>query len=316
MCKTKTEFKFIMELNLDCIPCLQRQALKAIREISDDPKLQEQILREAIDTLTGCDWHKTPPELAHKIHKIVRDKTGGIDPYKKLKKESNDMVLEIYPELKAMVEESSDSVNEAIKLAIAGNIMDFGALDDFNIHKTIEYVRGKEINKENYKLFLNKFNSAKTLLLFADNAGEIVFDKLLIETLLSKKNFDKICFTNFNKISEFSKFHYFDKISYVIKGGSIINDATIEDAECVGIDKIENLIFLKTNNGDAGTGPIRNSPEVESWINSHDLVISKGQGNYEGLSGFNGIFYMLMAKCHIVAADLGVPVGSVVLRYK
>ena len=132
-----------MELNLDCIPCLQRQALKAIREVSDDPKVQEDVLREVINTLTTEDWNKTPPELAHKIHKVVRDRTGGNDPYKKLKKESNDTVLEIYPELKAMVENSNDPVKTAIKLSIAGNIMDFGALDDFNIHETIDYVMNK-----------------------------------------------------------------------------------------------------------------------------------------------------------------------------
>jgi len=285
-----------MELNLDCIPCLQRQALKAIREVSDDPKLQEQILRETIDALVETDWQKTPPELAHRIHKIVRDRTENSDPYAKLKKESNDAVLEIYPELKATVEKSTDPVKTAIKLSIAGNIMDFGALDDFDVHKTIDYVMDKEIDGENYKLFLNKLKSAKSILLFADNAGEIVFDKLLIETLLSKNNFDKI--------------------SYVVKGGPVLNDATVDDAKYVGIDKIKNLNFLETSNGDPKTGPIRNSPEVKSWINSHDLVISKGQGNYEGLSQFNGIFYLLMAKCHIVANDLGVDVGSVVLKYK
>lgn len=285
-----------MELNLDCIPCLQRQALKAIREVSDDPKLQEKILRETIDALVETDWQKTPPELAHRIHKIVRDRTENSDPYAKLKKESNDTVLEIYPELKATVEKSTDPVKTAIKLSIAGNIMDFGALDDFNIHETIDYVMDKEIDGENYELFLSKLNSAKSILLFADNAGEIVFDKLLIETLLSKNNFDKI--------------------SYVVKGGPVLNDATVDDAKYAGIDKIKNLNFLTTSNGDEGTGPIRYSPEVESWINSHDLVISKGQGNYEGLSQFNGIFYMLMAKCHIVANDIGVPVGSVVLKYR
>ena len=285
-----------MELNLDCIPCLQRQALKAIREVTKDTGKQEAILREVIDALIETNWRKTPPELAHKIHKIVRDRTKNSDPYDKLKKESNDVVLEIYPKIKAMVERSDDSVKTAIKLAIAGNIMDFGALDDFNIHKTIDYVAGKEIDKKNYELFLNKLNTSGTLLVFADNAGEIVFDRLLIETLASTKNFSKI--------------------SYCVKGGPVLNDATIEDAKYAGLDKIKNLAFLETSNGDAGTGPVRNSPEVKSWINSHDLVISKGQGNYEGLSQFEGIFYLLMAKCHIVANDLGVDVGSVVLKYK
>ena len=285
-----------MELNLDCIPCLQRQALKAIREVTDDHVKQEEILREVIDTLIETDWHKTPPELAHRIHKIVRDRTQNPDPYEKLKKESNDAVLEVYPELKKMVEESPDPVKTAVKLAIAGNIMDFGALDDFNIHKTIDYVMDKEIDAKNYGLFLNKLDAAGTLLVFADNAGEIVFDKLLLETLTSMKKFNKI--------------------SYAVKGGPVLNDATINDAKYAGINKIKNLVFLETSNGDPKTGPVRNSPEVESWINSHDIVISKGQGNYEGLSRFGGIFYLLMVKCRIVASDIGAGVGSVVLKYK
>ncbi|ODS41708.1 MAG: hypothetical protein A7315_00535 [Candidatus Altiarchaeales archaeon WOR_SM1_79] len=195
-----------------------------------------------------------------------------------------------------MIEKNDDHVKTAIKLSIAGNIMDFGALDDFDIQKTIDYVMDKEIDKENYNLFLEKLKNAKSVLFFADNSGEIVFDKLLLETLNSGKNFNKI--------------------SLVVKGGPVLNDATIDDAKYAGIDKIPNLKFLTTSNGDEGTGPERNSPEVKSWILKHDLVISKGQGNYEGLSQFNGLFFMLMAKCHIVAEDLGVDVGSVVLKYK
>lgn len=283
-----------MKTNLDCIPCLQKQALKAARETGCDRKIQEQVLREVIDKLISTEWSKTPPELAHEIHKIVRDRTGIHDPYRKLKRKSNDEILAIYSELQDKIKASDDPVKAAVKLAIAGNIMDFGALDSFNIHETIDKVEGVEIDEGEYKLFTEKLRASDTLLFFADNAGEIVFDKLLLETLLNKKKLG---------------------ISFVVKGGPIINDVTLEDAYEVGLNDLPNINFLSVGNGEPDTGPERNSREVMSWITEHDLVISKGQGNYESLSAFKGIFFMLMAKCPLVASDLGVNEGDVVLRY-
>ncbi len=283
-----------MKTNLDCIPCLQRQALKAVREASGDRKIQEQVLREVIDKLISTEWSKTPPELAHEIYKIVRARTGIHDPYRKLKRKSNDEILAIYSELQDKIKASDDPLKAAVKLAIAGNIMDFGALDSFNIHETINKVEEVEIDEKEYRLFTEKLRASDTLLFFADNAGEIVFDKLLLETLLNKKKLG---------------------ISFVVKGGPIINDVTLEDAYEVGLNDLPQITFLSVSNGEPDTGPERNSQEVRSWITEHDLVISKGQGNYESLSAFKGIFFMLMAKCPLVASDLGVSEGDVVLRY-
>ena len=84
----------------------------------------------------------------------------------------------------------------------------------------------------------------------------------------------------------------------------------------MGLCDLPNVEFLKLCNGEAGTGPERNSQEVKRWIRKHDLVISKGQGNYEGLSGNDGLFFLLMAKCPVISSDLGVEVGGIVLKYK
>jgi uncharacterized protein with ATP-grasp and redox domains len=121
-------------------------------------------------------------------------------------------------------------------------------------------------------------------------------DKLLVETFLEQKQFERI--------------------DFVVKGGPIINDATLEDAQYVGLDLLPNSDFLVISNGEPQTGPERSSQTVKQWINSYDLVISKGQGNYEGLSEHNGLFFMLMAKCPIIASDLGVTVGDIILKYK
>jgi len=285
-----------MKLNLDCIPCFQRQALQAVRFISDDEKLHERVLREVAKKLLESNWDLTPPELAHQIHSIVKRITNENDPYKKVKRESNDLVLKMYPELKQKVNKSRDPLRTAVRLAIAGNIIDFGVPQEFNLEETIREVLKKKFAIDDYKKLQEKLKDAETLLFFVDNAGEIGLDKLLVETFLEAKKLEKI--------------------DFVVKGGPIINDATLEDAVYMGLDGLPNSEFLTISNGEAGTGPARSSQTVKRWIREHDLVISKGQGNYEGLSEHSGLFFMLMVKCPIIASDLGVEVGDIILEYK
>jgi uncharacterized protein with ATP-grasp and redox domains len=285
-----------VKLNLDCIPCFQKQALQAVRFISNDEKLQERVLRAVAKKLLESNWDSTPPELAHKVHSIVRQITNEKDPYKGAKRESNDSVLKMYPELKEKVNQSRDPLRTAVRLAIAGNIIDFGVPQKFNLEETIRNVLKKRFAIDDYDKLKAKLKNADTLLFFVDNAGEIVLDKLFVETILEQKRFKKIVF--------------------VVKGGPIINDATLEDAVYVGLDGLPNSEFLALGNGEAGTGPDRSSQTVKRWIEEHDLVVSKGQGNYEGLSEHNGLFFMLMAKCPIIASDIGVNVGDIILEYK
>ena len=285
-----------MKLNLDCIPCFQRQALLAVRFISNDEKLHEKVLREVAKKLLESNWNTTPPELAHEVHQIVKNITHEKDPYKQAKKESNDSVLRIYPELKEQVKKSKDPLRTAVRLAIAGNIIDFGPLQTFNLEATIKEVLEKKFAIDDYEKLKEKLMTAETLLFFADNAGEIGFDKLLVETFLQTMKLKKIRF--------------------VVKGGPIINDATLDDAVYMGLGDLPNVEFLILSNGEEGTGPERKSKTVKNWIKKHDLVISKGQGNYEGLSEHNGLFFMLMAKCNVIASDLNVQVGDIILEYK
>ena len=285
-----------MKLNLDCIPCFQRQALQAVRFISDDEELHQKVLREVTKKLLESDWNSTPPELAHEVHKIVKAIANVKDPYEGVKKESNDLVLRMYPVVKEKVEKSNDPLRTAVRLAIAGNIIDFGPLQEFNLEEAIRKVLKKKFAIDDYEKLKEKLKDAETLLFFADNAGEIGFDKLLVEAFLEHKSFEKI--------------------SFVVKGGPIINDATLKDAAYMGLCDLPNVELLKLSNGEAGTGPKRNSQTVKNWIRKHDLIISKGQGNYEGLSENDGLFFLLMAKCPVIASDLGVKVGDIVLKYK
>jgi uncharacterized protein with ATP-grasp and redox domains len=240
-------------------------------------------------------WDVKPIEMAQEVHKVVRKITQVNDPYKDVKKASNDLVLDRYATLKRMVDESEDPLRTAVTLAIAGNIIDYGAYSEFDLDKTIQDGSKRTFAIDDYQKFKEKLNASETLLFFADNTGEIGFDKLLIEAMLTIKRFKRI--------------------NFVVKGGPIINDATLEDALYVGLNKLPNINFLTVSNGEVDTGPKLSSQEVEGWVQTCDLVIAKGQANYEGLSDFNEIFFALLAKCPLVASDLGVRLNDIVFKY-
>lgn len=281
-----------MRAILDCIPCLQMQALRAMKICNADAETSEALLRKVMGYLEASEWGSTPPELAHGVHRILREKLDP-DPYSELKKKYNQIALEMYPKLKKIVENSPDPLETAAKIAIAGNVIDFGAFESFDLDKTLSEMIANE-DTSDVGLLKKKIADSKSMLYFFDNSGEIVFDRLLIEELEHSGQFEKI--------------------TLVAKGGPILNDATIEDVKAVGLYKgCYELRF--TGNGDPGTGPERNSEEVRGWIDSHDLIISKGQGNYEALNEVPGIFFLLLAKCPIVAATLNMEKGSPVLKY-
>lgn len=289
---------------MDCIPCVQQQALNAIRFNENNREIEEKVLRKIMKRLMDMDWDKTPPELSHKAHHIVREETQINDPYKEVKHKYNDHALKILPETKKILQERDDQLKTATKISIAGNIIDFGAVDekDLKVKKTIREVLEKEIAINNYPEFLKRIEDPETtdLLIFVDNTGEIVFDKLLLDEIIKyrkKKGLKEL-----------------NKITTVVKGGPILNDATKKDTEYVGFNELPNLQYKTITNGDPNTGPPRASKEVQKWIKNHDIVISKGQGNYEGLSQYKNIFFLLIAKCQVSATKLKVKEGDIILK--
>jgi uncharacterized protein with ATP-grasp and redox domains len=179
-------------------------------------------------------------------------------------------------------------------MAIAGNIIDFGANPDFDLNKTIFAVISEEFAIFDYPELTTILENANTMVYLADNTGEIVFDKILLEKILERYNIEKIVFA--------------------VKGAPIINDATIDDAKYVGIDKIPGVEFIQVGTGLPNSGIERTSKEFHDILDSADLVISKGQGNYEALGDCNSIFFLLMAKCPVIASDLNVRIGDIVLK--
>jgi uncharacterized protein with ATP-grasp and redox domains len=278
-----------MRTHLDCIPCFIRQALEASRMATNDEVKHEKVIQEVLSELTKNISGKTPPDIADKVHHIVRKVTENSDPYKKLKVISNRKALRMYPSLKRKVKESRDRLSVATRLAIAGNIIDFGPGSKFNLEKTVEEVLSQNFAINHFNLFRKALKESRKIFYLADNAGEIVFDRILLEELGDRQ------------------------ITFVVKGGPIINDATVEDAMFAGIDKIAEI--KKVSNGTPNTGPKRNSKEFINQLKSGDIVISKGQGNYEVLSEADAnIFFLLKVKCNMIAKDIGAKVGDIILK--
>lgn len=279
-----------METCLDCLPCFLRQALEASRMATEDEDLQETALKAVLSELGKTSIkNKIPTQLARKVHRIVRKVTKNNNPYAKVKDEYNRKALKMYPRLKQKVARSKDRLLTATKLAIAGNIIDFGPSSKFNLDEAIEDALKKDFAINHFNRFKKALKSSKKIIYLGDNAGEIVFDRILLEEIKGKK------------------------VSFVVKGGPIINDATIEDANFVGIDKIAKIEVV--SNGDPGTGPDRLSRKFIRKLKDADLVISKGQGNYEALSEVDAnIFFLLKAKCRLIARDIGVSVGSTIIK--
>lgn len=285
-----------MKVHLDCVACQQRQALKILRLINDNQELHQQVLRNVMVHLSESDWDTDPMSMMKGIHDMITHETGARDPYKEVKYRSNNEILQLYPTLQKYVNTGDDPLLIACKLAIGGNIMDFGAKDHFDIEETIQHVLQTDFGVNDYRKLKGSLESASSLLLFADNAGEIVFDKLLLETILQHG--------------------HLDKITVVVKERPILNDATREDLKQVGLTDLPYLHVQFVNTLPHGKNQAAwIPPEVKTWIQEHDVAISKGQANYEMMSEWPGLFFLLIAKCQIVADHAGTDNGAMILKY-
>jgi len=281
-----------MKTYLDCTPCFFRQALSATRRAVEDPERQENIMRMVMEQLSQADYSKSPPHLARDMYRLIKTESGDVDPFKDIKHESNRLVEDLYPELKDIVAQSPNPLETAVKLAIAGNVIDFGAnhaVSSVDIHRSIDEALHVSLGENAFDNFHISVSKARNVLYIGDNAGEIVFDRLLIEQLLPQN------------------------IVYAVRGFPVINDVTLEDAKEVGMDKIVEVIH---NGLDApGTVLVECSDSFMREYDKADLVIAKGQGNYETLNDEKKhIFFMMKVKCPVVSSDVGLPVNSMMLR--
>ena len=277
-----------MKTYLDCLPCFLYQALRAARIATDDEKKIKKVLDEVGMLLKNIPLESSPPENGRLIYHKVSEITGNLDPYKEIKKESTKKALSLYHSLKSQVEKSDDRLLTAIRIAIAGNVIDFGPNKAFDIEKEITETLKKDFAVCDYRGFKHCLDEAREILYIGDNAGECVFGRVLIEEM--KK-----------------------PVIYVVREVPVINDATYDDAKQAGIDKVATILSSGTDA--PGTILKTCSAEFKKVYNNSKFIISKGQGNYEALSNEKRpIFFLLKAKCHVIANDIGVNEGDIVLK--
>jgi uncharacterized protein with ATP-grasp and redox domains len=280
-----------MKTALECIPCVVRQAAEAIEMTAINEQQKASLLRRLLREIADADWGTMPVVIAQHMQRIVRQETGHADPYRALKDRMNRIALELLPALADSARRHRDPHEAVVRLAIAGNLLDAGSkarLAPEDLSARLEGIWEMLLVGNVADLF-RAADSATRILYLADNAGEIVFDRLLIEALPMAK------------------------ITVAVRGAPVINDATLEDAKTAGIC---GLVPVIANGSDApGTLVEECSEEFRRAFNEADLIISKGQGNYETLSDTTkAVFFLLTVKCPIIAADIGAPVGSLVMK--
>lgn len=279
-----------MKISLDCLPCYLRQALKAARLGTDNTDIQAEIMKETIKLISDYDKFKCSPEIVRNIHNIVKKYTGNLDPYKEIKRKNISDAQAIYPLLKQFLSKKEDRLYWTLKIAATGNIIDYAVYHDVNIEKRVMEELKKKFAICDIERLKSDLKSAESLLIIGDNAGETVFDRVLIEDLL-----------------------HLD-ITYAVRSEPIINDATIEDARLSGLDCCTRIISTGCNT--AGLLLDECSDEFLNIFNSADIVISKGQGNYESLSEQKReIYFLLKAKCPVISMELGVEVNDYVFKW-
>ncbi|HIH34939.1 MAG TPA: DUF89 family protein [Methanosphaera sp.] len=286
-----------MKVNYECASCMLRQSREAIEHATENHEKRMDVTLKVLNFMNenfrkGTNSNK----LGTDLHHMIMTETNNNDPYKKLREEGNEIAQRLIPMVNELIEKD-ESLENYVKIAVAGNVIDFGALDENTDMESLlkrQITRKPAINET--KSLDMDLKKAKNILFLTDNGGEIVFDKLLIKKI--KEDYDV-------------------NITVALKENPILNDALIPDAEKLNIDKYAHII----STGASSVGVVKDyiSKELKEYMDSVDLIISKGMGNYEGLTEMHietPVFFLLTTKCNVISREIGVPLGSPVIVKK
>lgn len=281
----------LVDIYFECLPCLLRQALEASRLATDDIELQKEIMKQAALSISDYQSYQYAPEIGRVLHNIVKNTTGVSDPYEDIKEKSIKAAEELYHYLKMFLYKKQDRIYWALKISATGNIIDAAINCGANVDNLscIESEIEKEFTICDVEYFKSKLQTCKKLLIIGDNSGETIFDRVLIEDMLNHN------------------------ITYAVRSEAIINDVTLKDAIDSKLDTCTTIVSTGCN----APGLIIEecTDDFKRIYYEADIVISKGQGNYETLSGQSReIFFLLKAKCSVLADLLGVNVGDYIFK--
>jgi uncharacterized protein with ATP-grasp and redox domains len=279
-----------MKTHLECIPCTVNSYLRLADTEVIPPDKQEELMRQLLGFLSGVDYRLPPPAMGRELHRMIREELQNPDPYLEIKEKYNRMMLGLYPSFREMVEHSSVPFETAMRLAIGGNVIDFGAKYQFDVLETIHQALEQDLAIDDSGELKRALAKACSILYIGDNCGEIVLDRLFLETMdVAEKVF-------------------------VVRGGPVINDVTLEDATLVGMDRVARVVTT----GDDSPGAVWESAsgEFRKLFMEADVVISKGQGNLEGLMEVkhDQVYFLLVTKCELIGKRIGTANGSFVVR--
>jgi uncharacterized protein with ATP-grasp and redox domains len=283
----------------DCVPCITKMAIELARLAFKDEQRVQRFMEEVLKfpALRGENWNIISPRVVREIWKKVTEESGNTDPMREIKAEQNQKALTMYPVVKELVNKSTDPFLMALKLAIVGNSLDaMVSVGDDAAEGLVKSLGSLFIDMEHVKTFRGRLSKARTILYFTDNCGEIVFDKLFLETLHTV---------------------YDIKVTAVTRTVPVLNDAVLKDAEQVSLSSVAALMENGIQGAIAGTIVAEVSPEVRSLIDESDLLVSKGVGNYDAFTeetGLKGKLTMLLyGKCHPCCDPQGAPLGGLVV---
>lgn len=280
-----------MKTNLECVPCVLRQAREAIAYSGVGAESGFKVLRRVLRLMSELDWTLPPPVLGQQVHRLIRQATGNSDPYAAIKERMNQQATQTYPLWHTIYRQAHSPLDAAVRLAIVGNLLDVGAktqLDAASVRTAFEGAMSTPL-RGLIDAFAEAIRRARSILYLADNAGEIVFDRDLLAQLP------------------------LGKFVVAVRGSPVLNDATVADAAQAGLPDYCEII----SNGSDAPGTLLEdcSPEFRERYAAADLIIAKGQGNYESLAGADKhIFFLLKIKCDVLSQDLGWPLDSLVLH--
>ena len=287
-------------LGLECLHCALNQVIATTQLAGMEESKRRALMQRAFELIASKGIDRNNSEIIGEVYRLVTAELGDENPYAKLKSDFNEGMLRLCPEVRRHIARSDDPLAAAVRASIAGNLIDIAAL---GLGVTMDAAMAKVREVDEIGLYIDDcpalaeaLREAKTLLVLGDNCGEIALDKVLIETILRL----------------YPRLH----VQYGVRGAAIVNDVTREDALQVGMDAVAEII----DNGDnlLTTLPYRTSPAFNAAFDAADVVIAKGMGNFEGLqfSDRPNLFFLLIAKCDVVARMTGTPKGSILCMKK
>lgn len=266
-----------------CNDCFIKQIDNTLNLINLQDETKDLYRTELLALFETLPKDAPPPFIASTLQRCIKELTNCYDPYKEIKKHSNDNILKLENDFRKMIMFSDNPLKKAINLAVSGNIIDYGVTHEIDHEEINNAINSYTFKDFPYDTFYGRLLNSKKILYILDNTGEIVFDKLLIEQLL--------------KVTE-------AEITVSTRGFPTLNDVTLSDAEYTGITKLVNVI--DTGDDTPGVNLERSSHTFYKHFSSSDMIIAKGQGNFETLNDVKApITFLFMAKCSVITELTG-----------